>query len=243
MKKNEMMQYNWIRAFIPALSLLAFAFSYCTVSFASVGSDDPAILDEIKKQISESYGSAQVKFSGPIEWIKQTPGKMGGSVQILSDNARGDLRFSVTGTQGQYWEGALAFSAWVPARIAVKRVHPGELLRKEWFVTQKIKISTGPAREFRGVLLPMENEISKLQSAQTIMEGQFLTSSAVRNVPDVRRGDSVRIHLINEGLTLSTIGVAQEPGYLNRQIRVLTSKTKRELLGQLQPEGIVEVKL
>ncbi|MEO5971325.1 MAG: flagellar basal body P-ring formation chaperone FlgA [Bdellovibrionia bacterium] len=240
MKKNEVIRPSSVRFFLPVLGIFASIFVYTSICF---GADDPAVLTELKKQISESYGAAEVKFSGPIDWIKQTPGKKGKSVQILNDNARGELRFSVAGTKGEYSEGSLAFSAWIPARIAVKRVHPGELLRNEWFVTQKVKISTGTAREFRGVLLPSDNEISKLESVQTIMEGQFLTSSAVRNVPDVRRGDSVRIHLLNEGLILSTPGVAQEPGYLNRQIRVLTSKTKRELLGQLQPEGIVEVKL
>ncbi len=217
---------------------------------------DSGILEALTRQISENYGSAQVKISGPIEWTKQSPGMnlktdlgkinamtTGKSVQILNDNARGELRFSVSGGKGEYAEGTLPFSAWVPARIAVKRVHPGELLRNEWFITQKINVSSGPAREYRGILLSLDHDLSKLESVQTIMEGQFLTSSAVRNVPDIRRGDSVRIHLIKEGMTLSTQGTAQEPGYVNRQLRVLTGKTKRELLGQLQPDGIVEVKL
>jgi len=199
-----------------ALGILVLVFGYSCKSF---GADELSILKELTHQISQNYGGAEVTFSGPIEWLKQTPGPKGGVVQILSDNARGELRFSVSGAKGEYAEGSLGFSAWLPARVAVKRVHPGELLRDEGFVTQKIRVSTGAARDFRGVLLSPESEISRLESVQTIMEGQFLTSSAVRNLPDIRRGDSVRIHLVNEGLTLSAPGVAQEPGYLNHQIR------------------------
>jgi flagella basal body P-ring formation protein FlgA len=213
------------------------------ISAESFGSEGGSILRVLKKRISDNYNAAQVNLTGPIEWIKQSPGKMGNSVQILGDNAHGDLRFSVTGLRGEYAEGHVTFSAWMPAQIAVKRIHPGEVLKNEWFTSQKINVSTGPARDYRGLLLGPGSDISKFESVQTIMEGQFLASSAIRNVPDIRRGDSVRIHLVNESLMVSTPGVAQETGYLNRQIRVLTSRSKRELLGQLQAENIVEVKL
>jgi flagella basal body P-ring formation protein FlgA len=225
------------------LSLVSFLGMTLSLSSTSFGAEDVEVLKALKQQISENYGTAQVQIAGPIEWLRQGPVKMARSVQIMNDNGKGELRFSVSGSKGEYSEGLLSFSAWMPARIAVRRVRPGEFLKNEWFLTQKINVSSGPAREYRGVLLPVENEVAKLESVQTIMEGQFLTSSAVRNVPDIRRGDAVRIHLINEGMTLSTSGVAQEPGYSNRQIRVLTSKTKRELLGQLRPDGVVEVKL
>jgi flagella basal body P-ring formation protein FlgA len=240
MIKNKFLLNSLNRLILSALLVLV---SHSIFPSVGLAADDPVILRSLKQQISETYGSAQVKFARPIEWIRQTSDQIAGPVQILNDNGRGELRFSVTGLKGQYSEGLMAFSAWLPARIAVKRVHPGELLRDEWFTTQKVNVSSGTAREFRGVLLAPDHEVSKLESVQTIMEGQFLTSSAVRNVPDIRRGDSVRIQLVNEGMTLTTSGIAQEPGYLNRQIRVLTTKTKRELLGQLQLDGIVEVKL
>jgi len=39
------------------------------------------------------------------------------------------------------------------------------------------------------------------------------------------------------------MGTVQEPGYLNKNIRILTQKSKKELVGQLKEGGIVEVKL
>jgi flagella basal body P-ring formation protein FlgA len=68
-------------------------------------------------------------------------------------------------------------------------------------------------------------------------------SSAVERVPDVRRGDSVRVRIISNGLTLTAQAMASEPGYLNGPVRVLTAQTKRELSGKLVSTGVVEVKL
>jgi flagella basal body P-ring formation protein FlgA len=93
------------------------------------------------------------------------------------------------------------------------------------------------------VILDQSSDITKLQARQTLIEGQPLLSSAVERVPDVRRGDFVRVKIVSNGLTLSAQATASEPGYLNGPVRVLTAQTKRELSGKLISSGVVEVKL
>ena len=46
-------------------------------------------------------------------------------------------------------------------------------------------------------------DIAHLEARQTILEGQTLLSSAVERIPDVRRGDSVRVQLVSNGIMLS----------------------------------------
>jgi flagella basal body P-ring formation protein FlgA len=104
-------------------------------------------------------------------------------------------------------------------------------------------VAAGQPFEYRGVILNKDVDVRGLESRQTILEGQFVTSTAVQRVPDVRRGDAVRIHLVSEGLSLVTTGAADEPGFLDGQVRVITSKSKRQLVGRLQRDSVVEVRL
>jgi flagella basal body P-ring formation protein FlgA len=91
--------------------------------------------------------------------------------------------------------------------------------------------------------LIQDAELMHLESRQTILQGQFITSSAVQRIPDIRRGDSVRIRMISGGLAVSTQGTAEEPGYINGKMRVMANKSKREFVGELSADGVVEVKL
>jgi flagella basal body P-ring formation protein FlgA len=88
-----------------------------------------------------------------------------------------------------------------------------------------------------------DQAIANYEAIQTIMEGQFLVTSSFRKVPDVRRGDSIRVNIVSNGLILMALGTSEESGYINHSIRVRTGKTKRELVGKLLPGGVIEVKL
>jgi flagella basal body P-ring formation protein FlgA len=165
------------------------------------------------------------------------------TVSLLSENDRGEAQFNVVGANGESAQVLAEYKAWVRVRAANRRITPGERVVAESFNTQEVNIATGMPYELRGVLLSSTEDLSRLETRQTILEGQFLVSNAVQRVPDVRRGDVVRIQVVSGDLNLSTSGTAVEPGYSSGSVKVLTSVTHRELTGILQPGNVVEVKL
>lgn len=204
---------------------------------------DPFIT-ALQHEVSQGYGEAQVLLSSQIHWVKGAAPQAPGRITLLGDDGKGNLHFSVIDDANlRTSEGWVSFSAWIPARVALKRIRPGEVIRAEQFITQQVNLAMGQARDFRGLIMTQASELDGLEAIQTILEGQMLLSSAIQRIPDIRKGDSVQVKLISGDLTLTTQGLAGEPAYLNRPVRVLTGKNKKELLGYLQSGGIVEVKL
>jgi flagella basal body P-ring formation protein FlgA len=135
------------------------------------------------------------------------------------------------------------YSAWKKAWVAAKRLYPNTRLKDEDFKISEINVATGPAREYRGVMLPADTRFSGLQTKQTLLEGQFAVTSAVERQPDLRKGDQVRLDLISGDLTLTTQGMAEEPASVGDHVRIMTSKTKKEVVGILKEDRSVEVQL
>ena len=196
----------------------------------------------LKAELAKSYPGARIEITGPFNWVRGSLMKDVENVAVLGDNSRGAAQFLVNGG-GASAEGYVSFAAWTKVPIAIRRVQPGERLTKEIFDVQDMNVATGSAHEFRGLILPASTDFSSLEARQTILEGQYPVSSGVRRVPDVKRGDSVRIQLDTGSVTLSTLGVAEEPAYINGQVRIVASQSKRQFVGKLLEGNIVEVKL
>jgi flagella basal body P-ring formation protein FlgA len=212
--------------------------------------DDRALGASIRQEIADAYPGARIEITGPVVWFRGEPPANVSAVRFLGENGRGEGQIEIRGlnedgdvAKSVTAEGMVPFSAMVPAHVAIRRVLPGDKLDPDLFLTKSIDVARGQAREMRGILYPGISSVAGLEARQTILEGQALTSSAVQKMPDLRRGDSVSIHLISGGLTLTVPGTSEEPGYLDGRVRVLSAKTKRELVGKLQPGGIVEVQL
>ncbi len=206
---------------------------------------EKTFLNSLKGLISKNFNGAAIEFSGPIRWIRGG-GTIDPSSQMtyLGSDSKGNGHFSILETDtGLSAEGWIPFSAWINAKIAKKRIRPGEILSNEMFSIERINVSSGMPYEYRGMILSGSLDVNGLESIQTIVEGNFLISSSVQKIPDVRRGDSIRIQLIAKGLTLTTQGVAEEAAYLNHSLRVMAGKAKKELQGKLLPGGVVEVHL
>jgi flagella basal body P-ring formation protein FlgA len=131
----------------------------------------------------------------------------------------------------------------VPARVATTRIMPGEAIQAAQFIEQEVDVAHGMNHDIRGLIVSPSLELNRLETRQTVLEGQPLLSSEIKRMPDVRRGDPVRIQLVSGSLTLTTLGTASEPGYLDQQVHVMSQKTKRELIGTLLPDNIIEVRL
>ncbi len=198
----------------------------------------------LRSSISKIYSGAEIKFSGRVQWVRGEEPKLLNSIDLLGDDGRGNMHFLAKGSVNEFEsEGWVKFSAWVPTKIPLKRIRPGEALHEDMFVVQAVEVSTGLAHEYRGVLVSDKIEVAGLEAIQTILEGQFLTTVSVQKIPDLRRGDLVKIEMNSSGMVLSLPGVAEEPGYNLKKIRVMTSKSKRQLSGILHSGGVVEVQL
>ena len=201
----------------------------------------------LKQELIKRYHSTKVELTAPIRWTRNIEPSELKKITGITEGARGELRFTALDLDNAHVEGTTAFSATVPAWVSIRRIQPGEKLTREMFTLREVDVASGLAREYRGVILsPTNFKISEMlatESRQTILEGQFLASTAIQKSPVIRRGDAVTILIESEGLQLSTRGTAQEAGYLNTPVRVLTNKSKRELTGNLKMNGLVEVKL
>ncbi|MGK5090170.1 flagellar basal body P-ring formation chaperone FlgA [Bdellovibrionota bacterium FG-2] len=198
----------------------------------------------ISKELAKQFTGSDITLTTNIEWLSGRVPEQGISVLSVEENGRGEIYFTVVGEPGAARaQGRVGFSAFVPARVATKRILPGSALSAAQFSEQRINVAVGQAHEFRGLILSPLEEISRLESRQTILEGQPLVSSATQRIPDIRRGDSVRIHLLTSGLLLTAPGIAEEAAYLNQPVRVMATKTKKALLGELKAGGVVEVPL
>lgn len=256
--------------FLRTLILLAVSAACSGMATAAETAADPtpaSVSQFLRAELSKKYPGARIELASGFSLVRGAMPAEVSAVTILSDDGRGDARFSARGpagaaasdaasgavTQGsgaivtadgvQFAEGSVIFAAWVPAYVASRRVLPGERLLPGIFTVQEVNVAIGPAHDYRGVIFSGLQKLDGLESRQTVLEGQFLTSTAIERIPDVRRGDAVRIEMSSGGVVLSTQGFAEEPAYNEGQVRVMTAKGKRELVGKLQNGGVVEVSL
>jgi flagella basal body P-ring formation protein FlgA len=169
------------------------------------------------------------------------------SVHLVVDKAAGIAQFEVLGTTE---DGADAsetiqtpYEAWKKVPVATHRIYPNTKLKSEDFKLLEVNVASGAPREFRGVMLSADTRFDSLETKQTILEGQYATSSAVTKSPDLRKGDSVKLELISGDLTLTTQAIVEEPASVGDHIRIMTNKTKRELMGIVRADHSVEVSL
>jgi flagella basal body P-ring formation protein FlgA len=229
--------------FLGFITGVLFALSSYGATPSSSSHPGPTLGERLKAELSRKFPGTKIVLDDNIQG--SVPGQID-QVSLVDENSRGEARFLVSGTSGDQkvqTELQTRFAALAPALVATRRIQPGEKLSRDLFTHQEVNVASGMAREFRGVMLPESHDLSRLESRQTILAGQFATFTAVQKVPDIRRGEAVRVQMQSGEIRLSTQGVAQEPAYLDGQIRILTQKTKRELVGKLKANGIVEVQL
>lgn len=203
---------------------------------------DISLEQAMRSELAKKFAHAQIELNTP---------SLGGGLSItdsvrsatLISESRGIADFVVMTKAGHRQVAQIAFSAMVPAFIANSRVRPGEKLSASNFKLQQINVAHGLAYEYRGLMLSPETNLDQFEARQTILEGQYPLSSGIQKIPDIRRGDSVRVQLMSGDIQLTTQGTAQEPAYLNGAVRVLTNKTKKELIGKALDNGVVEVRL
>jgi len=79
--------------------------------------------------------------------------------------------------------------------------------------------------------------------AKSVGPQEILTTRHLSNQPIIKRGDNVTVVLDQDGLEISTKGVAQEQGYAGKFIRLLNPKSKKEIQGLVLDAKTVKVQL
>lgn len=202
----------------------------------------PQVAFQIAQELTRRYPQARVELTGDLVAVRGAVPESADRVSLLSENGRGEATFAVVNAQSTS-EVRVSFHAWMNIRVASRRIMPGEALAENAFTQKEVDLSQGQPFAFRGVILPSAESLDRLESRQTLMEGQFLVQNAVQRIPDLKRGDWVKVELRAGDLKLSTTANAAEPGFTRSLVKVVTLKSKRELAGTLRADGVVEVKL
>lgn len=222
------------------LSCCAFFSSPASSGAQAIGANESKILQELKR----SYPECSIELQGPVRWTQGEVPSDGWNVRVSGDSGRGEVYLHAESEDfDRQSYGAVKFRATFSARIANKRIKPGEPLRAESFRTERVVVSGGGYQSVRQDLAPSTLPLDRIESGATIVEGSPLLLSQMQRTPDIRRGDRVQIKLIGKGLVLSTSGLAEEPGLIHGRLKVMTSRSKRELVGEVMEDGSVEVAL
>ena len=227
---------------------------FATSAFAETPRDELALSNHLssllRTTLTEKIAGADIRVPSLQKLIAQKP--MSNftefkTARLVSDRSNGIAVFEIGGLNGENQEITetiqTPYEAWKKVPVAAHRIYPNSKLKNEDFKTLEVNVATGLPREFRGVMIPGDTNFSHLESKQTILEGQYVVSSAIQKQPDVRKGDTVKLELVSGDLSLTTQGIAEEEASIGGQIRVMTTKTKREITGHVKEDRSVEVTL
>lgn len=225
-----------------AFILLGLALAALRAQGAGSGSHQTAFwYTQAQAELESQYPGAKIEWQSQARVVRGQVPAVISRVILTQDTGRGEAVFTLQGESEA--EVVIGFAAQITGLYPRRRIQPGEKLSQDLFVQRPINVSMGMAREMRGVVLRPDTDMSKLESRQTLLEGQFVVSTAVQKVPDVRRGEVVKVRLISGDIELLTSGTADEPSQFDQLLRITTIKSKRTLMGRLQADGSVEVRL
>ncbi len=76
-----------------------------------------------------------------------------------------------------------------------------------------------------------------------IVNGEMILPSKVESPTLVNRGDRVAVVILSNGLKVSGVGVAEQSGGRGQSIKVMNLDSKKEIIGVVSDQRVVEVRL
>ncbi len=121
--------------------------------------------------------------------------------------------------------------------VAVRVLSPGEIVSASDFAFEWRDSST-----FRGILAA-KDDIAGRPVRATIQTNEIIQDSKLQRNVLVNRGDRVRISVVSDGILISSLGIAQEPGTRGQTIRIINSESRKEIYATVTDSRSVELKL
>ncbi|MBM4283753.1 MAG: flagellar basal body P-ring formation protein FlgA [Deltaproteobacteria bacterium] len=122
---------------------------------------------------------------------------------------------------------------------ATRPLKPRDVIAAEDVQLLKREISDPGANDFFVSL----DQVVGQTAGRPVGPQEIITSRHLSRTPVIKRGDEVTVILDQDGLVISTKGLAREEGYLGRPIRMLNPRSKKEFTAQVVDAKTVQVKL
>ena len=234
------------RVLADILILAFFGLLYAGVTYASADGDavnEPAELQaktaklksKVAQHIQKSFLDCRVEIDGPVHWTAKLP-KNWNAFKFMNVTGKGEAHFQVGLTTAK-----VRFRAFKWVYVAKSRIRPGTRLTEELVEKKEVDVSSGFNSQYRAMMLGAKEKIEELETKQTILEGHVALSTGLKKVPDVRRGQNVRVKIKSGLLSITTSGAAQKDALAGDILRVQLRKTKKMLVGKLSKDGSIEV--
>ncbi len=165
------------------------------------------------------------------------------TVRVVEERGNGVAILDLTSSDAQTVRIQTPYQAMVTVPVANHKILPNQKIKKEDFRTETINVAISPAKEYRGSIVRDELKLENSETKQTILEGQFVLSTSIQRTPDLRKGETIKLQMTSGELSLTTAATVLESGSIGEQVRVLTSRTKKEVVGTVKIDHSVEVNL
>ncbi len=200
---------------------------------------------ELKTTLLQSTPSAKITIPSLSKMLSQSAFAERDtveSVSILEIRDNGTLLVSLSAGEKTI-RFVTPYEMVIQAAVAQNRIYPGQKIKTEDLIEKEIVVSRGLYRSVKNTLITLpqakQNQIAK----NSILEGQPLLYTSIQRSPDLKRGEVIALELTSGDLLLKTQAIVQEPAVIGEKVRVITVKTKRELVGVVTENNTVEVKL
>ncbi len=165
------------------------------------------------------------------------------TVRVVEERGNGMAVLDLTSSEGTSVRIQTPYQALITVPVANRKLLPNTKIKKEDFRIETVNVAISPAKEYRGTIVREESNLQNSETRQTILEGQFVLSSSIQRSPDLRKGETIKLQMVSGDLSLTTAALVLESGSIGEQVRVLTSRTKKEVVGTVKGDHSVEVNL
>ncbi len=171
--------------------------------------------------VAASEVHAELRLDGRREFA--------GSVPITAIVRRGDrvLRRGVVTVQVE---------TRAPVWVARRSLSRGEVIGRE-----DLEQVDGDQHALRGARVLEADDAVGRRTRRAVRVGQAIRAHWVEDVPLVNRGKRVRLVFHAGSLRIEAAGEAREDGTAGEQVRVRNLESRRELVGEVGPDGAVHV--
>ena len=116
-----------------------------------------------------------------------------------------------------------------------------EIAKDEVIEFEDLKVAKLRLNRLRDDVIKEEDELVGKQATRTLKEGKPVTSRDVKEEVIVKRGDKVTAVYNHKGLQITSKMEALEDGAKGRTIKVLNTKSAKEISGKVLGKNIVEI--